>query len=318
MSEGKHGHMLPMGLFGVIAAIGLMVFVPRLHAISRVMVWFAGFHVLGAAVLGASVYVLGGNRLARTLRRARHDEYQFGWEPAWMLGPWIAASTLLGCAIVLEIAVPRIWGLALLATLQAAGFFAGGLIARTTASYDSAVLPMVDLRLGEESVVLDAGCGSGRTVLALNRAFPQARIVALDRFDSGYIEGGGRDLLERNLELAGIRQRVEIRKGDITHVPFEDGDFDAVVSAHAMDHLGDATMPGLREVRRVLKPDGHFLLAVWIPGWTMFAVASVLSFHLAGKKKWRTRVCEAGFKIADEGMFNGYYFLVLGRTEPLD
>ena len=45
-------------------------------------------------------------------------------------------------------------------------------------------------------------------------------------------------MLEQNLLLADIAERVEIKRGDLTAHPFDDATFDAVVSAHAIDHLG--------------------------------------------------------------------------------
>jgi ubiquinone/menaquinone biosynthesis C-methylase UbiE len=207
------------------------------------------------------------------------------------------------------------WPLAIAATLLAANFFAGGLFTRTVGQYEHALLPMVDLLSGEENVVLDAGCGAGRTTVALGRAQKKAQVVALDRFDSDYIEGGGRILLEQNLRQAGLTERVRIEHGDLTALPFADRTFDAVVSAHAIDHLGTSTEQGLREIQRVLKPGGRVLSVVWVPGWTMFSIANVLSFSLTPRKTWRKMLTSSGFVIADEGMFSGNWFAVLRKPE---
>ena len=64
---------------------------------------------------------------------------------------------------------------------------------------------------------------------------------------------------------------------------------------------------------RTLKPGGRFLLIVWVPGWTMFVVANVLSFLLASKRSWRRMATDAGFEIADEGTLNGSWFVVLRK-----
>ena len=106
---------------------------------------------------------------------------------------------------------------------------------------------------------------------------------------------------------------MDIERGDLTALPFPDATFDAAVSAHAIDHLGAQAPDGLREVHRVLKPGGRFLLIVWVPGWTMFAVVNVLSFRLVSKRSWRRMATDVGFAIADQGTFNGNWFAVLRK-----
>lgn len=310
-----HSHMWLVGMLGLAAGLALMIYVPSLPAISSAMLAFAGFHLVGAAVLAGSLYVLAGQRIIRRRQREDGARFNFGWAPAWTYGPWIAALIFGAASAALQLAEPPAWPLAMLLTFMAAAFFAGGLVTRAAGRYRSAVLPMVALLPADEGCVLDAGCGAGRTTVALGRAFKRARIVALDRFDSDYIEGGGRSLIEQNLRLAGLADRVEIKRGDLTELPFDEASFDAAASAHAVDHLGPQTQAGLREILRVLKPGARFLLIVWVRGWTMFAVANVLSFFLSSEPTWRRRVTDAGFAIADEGSFNGYWFAVLRKPQ---
>jgi SAM-dependent methyltransferase len=314
----KHGHMWPVGILGIAAGAILMIYVPSLKAISSVLLLLSVFHLVGAVVLLASLYVMAGSHLTQRLARLRGQNlagFDFGWAPGWTLGPWIASLILAAVAVAFQVARPANWPLAMLLTLLAAGFFAGGLVTRAAGRYENAVLPMVDLLSAGENVVLDAGCGSGRTTIALGRALKHGRIVALDRFDSDYIEGGGRQLLERNLNRAGLADRVQIERGDLTALPFPDRSFDAAVSAHAVDHLGPLKEQGLREILRVLRPGGRLLLVVWVPGWTMFAIANVLAFSLSPKKVWLRMAASAGFEVADEGMFNGAWFAVLQRRD---
>jgi hypothetical protein len=68
-------------------------------------------------------------------------------------------------------------------------------------------------------------------------------------------------------------------------------------------------------MHRVLKPGRRFLLIVWVPGWTMFAVANVLSLLLASRRSWRRIATDVGFAIADEGTFNGNWFAVLRKPD---
>ena len=311
-----------VSVLGVVAGLVLMIYVPSLKPVSGVLFLFAGFHLVGAIVLAASVYVMAGRGIFQRWSRRRegkHDtatKYDFGWAPAWTLGPWIASLVTASAAIAVYVAAPAWWPLAFLLALLAASFFAGGLITASSTRPDHAVLPMVDLLSGESDLVLDGGCGAGRTTVALGRALKKGRIVALDRFDSDYIEGGGRALLERNLRLAGLDARVEIKQGDLTELPFPDRTFDSVISAHAMDHLGPQIVQGLGEMLRVLKPGGRFLLVAWVPGWAMFAIASVLTFALKTRREWKQLANRAGFQIRDQGHFNGFWFLLLEKPTP--
>jgi len=314
----KHGHMAWVGIAGVAAGAALMIYVPSLKAISNALFLFAGFHLVGLVVLLASLYVMGGRKLGKRFASANKTtgaQFDFGWAPAWTYGPWIAALIFAAIAVVLQVVASAYWPAAMALTLLAAASFAGGLVTRSAGRYEEAFLPAVDLLSGDNGLVLDAGCGAGRTSIALGRAFKKSRIVALDRFDSDYIEDGGRLLLERNLQLAGLAERVRIENGDLTALPFADQSFDAVVSAHAIDHLGPQKKQGLREALRVLKPGGRLLLIVWVPGWTMFSVANVLAFSLTPKRAWRRMAANVGFVQSDEGSFNGIWFVLLQKLE---
>ena len=317
--EPKHRHMAWAGIAGVAAGAALMIYVPSLKPISSTLFLFGGFHLVGLVVVLASLYVIRGRKLGfgrrfASVTNGNDAGFDFGWAPGWIYGPWIVALIQAAIAVVIQVAAPGYWPLAMGLTLLAASSFAGGLTTRSVGHYEEALLPAVDLLSGGDNLVLDAGCGAGRTTIALGRAFKKDRIVAFDRFDSSYIEGGGRRLLEKNLLLAGLSERVQIESGDLTAMPFPDQTFDAVVSAHAIDHLGAKAEQALREALRVLKPGGRLLLIVSVPGWTMFSVASVLSFFLSGKQAWRRMSANVGFALKDEGSFNGVWFALLERT----
>ncbi len=313
--QRAHRHGWIVGLLGIIAGLALMLYVPSLNAVSNTLLFIAGFHLVGAVVLAASVYVTTRARFKKRSLKAGSDEatYDFGWAPGWVFGPLIAALIMLSAAVAVQIAAPEGWPAALLLTIMAVLFFAGHVFARSAQRLDHAALPMVDLLSSPSDLVLDGGCGAGRTTITLGRAAKQARFVALDRFDANYIAGGGRALLEHNLKLANMRERVDIKEGDLTQLPFPDGVFDSAISAHAMDHLGQHKALGLGEMYRALKPAGRFLLVVWVPGWTMFSVANILSLFLTSKAGWKRMVQRVGFSIQDEGMFNGMWFLLLKK-----
>lgn len=315
-----HSHTWIVGALGLIAGLFFLVYVPSLKAVSNSLLLFAGFHLVGGVVLLASLYILALRRFIQSMTSRRGEsatrageKYDFGWGPEWMNGLAVATLVAVSAAIAIQVTAPNWWPLAFLTLLLGAAFFVGNFIMRSARSTDHVVLPMVDLLQGDQDVVLDAGCGSGRTTIALSRALRNGRVVAVDRFDAGYIDNGGRDLLERNLRVAGLEGRVRIQTADLTALPFEEGSFDSAVSTNVYDHLGQNKEQALREIFRVLKPGGRFLMAVWVPGWAMFAVANALSFFLTSKEGWRAMARRAGLEIVDEGAINSVWFVVLKK-----
>jgi SAM-dependent methyltransferase len=310
-----HSHTWVVGALGVAAGLILMIYVPSLEVVSRSILLFAGFHVVGGVVLLASLYGAGLRDVIRRFRRmpARPDAYDFGWGPEWMNGLAVAALVAFAGAVAIQVASPDWWPLAFAALALGAFFLVGNFIMRSFRSREHIVLPMVDLLRGDSDLVLDAGCGAGRTTIALSRVLREGSVVAVDRFDAGYIDDGGRALLARNLQIAGLTGRVRVETADLTALPFADASFDSAVSTNAYDHLGSHKQQGLREAHRVLKPGGRFLLAVWVPGWPMFAVANILSFFLTSRRGWQQMAENAGFRVIDQGAFNYAWFVLLQK-----
>lgn len=314
-----HSHTWVVGALGLVAGLLLLLYVPTLEAVSKSILLFAGFHLIGGAVILASLYVMALRRLLRRLVRRPASasdasaSYDFGWGPEWMNGLAVGAAVMVSAAIAVEAAAPAWWPAAFVLLALAAAFFAGNSIMRSFRSLDHVVLPMVDLLRGERDLVLDAGCGAGRTTVALRRILGDGHIVAVDRFDADYIDDGGRQLLERNLRIAGLADRVRIEKADLAALPFDAATFDSAVSTNVFDHLGRQKEQALREIFRVLKPGGQFLMAVWVPGVAMFAVANALSFFLTSKEGWRAMARRAGFEVVDEVAFNFAWFTVLKK-----
>ncbi len=89
--------------------------------------------------------------------------------------------------------------------------------------------------------ILDVGCGKGHLVKALSELG---------------IDAVGIDL---NPNAADVAVVPRVRTMSATHLDFEDGAFDAVVSFHAIEHIPPID-EALREIARVVKPSGKVLL----------------------------------------------------------
>lgn len=99
-----------------------------------------------------------------------------------------------------------------------------------------------------EGPLLEIGCGQGATTEGLLSRLPGVSVVATD-YDPEEVA-----LAERR--LAG---RAKVERADATHLLYEDGAFATVVEMNALHHI-PAWPQALREIRRVLKPGGQFLL----------------------------------------------------------
>jgi SAM-dependent methyltransferase len=102
--------------------------------------------------------------------------------------------------------------------------------------------------------VLDVACGTG--VVAITAARLGGLVTALDLTPQ---------LLERAKENARLaRVQIEFHEGDVEHLPFPDGHFEAVLS-----QFGHIFAPrpevAIAEMLRVLKPGGTIAFSSWPP-----------------------------------------------------
>lgn len=112
------------------------------------------------------------------------------------------------------------------------------------------VLAFLDA-LSARSRVLDVGCAHGRHVVPALLAGHAA---------------AGMDLSRRFLSIARSRMpSAGWVQGSATALPFREGAFDACLSISMLHHLPTEAdrLAVLREIRRVLRPGGRVLVAVW-------------------------------------------------------
>ncbi|MBU3061244.1 class I SAM-dependent methyltransferase [Nocardia sp. NEAU-G5] len=109
------------------------------------------------------------------------------------------------------------------------------------------------LDIGPDSTVLDAGSGIGGTARFIAERFG-CRVSAIDLTDS-YC-----DTARWLNGLVGLDDRITVREGDVTELPFADSSFDFVFSQHVQMNVADKGLL-YREARRVSRGDGR--LAIW-------------------------------------------------------
>ena len=161
--------------------------------------------------------------------------------------------------------------------------------------------------------VLDVGAGSGRASIGVLLARPHTTAIGVDIY-SGYwgIDENTPERFMKNARIAGVAERAAARVGDMRELPFGNGEFDAVVSSYAIDHLRRDERPkAIAEVARVLKPGGEFLLSIIRVDWKTWVVSPLLAHHPSqDPEPWRVLLRDNGFSVQEEGSrFTTLYFL---------
>jgi SAM-dependent methyltransferase len=96
----------------------------------------------------------------------------------------------------------------------------------------------------EHARILDAGCGSGRTLDDLSKR--------------GTVTGTE---IHRDGAQAARDRGHEVHEAPVEALPFDDDTFDLVTCLDVIEHTDD-DVKALRELRRVTKPGGHAVLTV--------------------------------------------------------
>jgi len=108
--------------------------------------------------------------------------------------------------------------------------------------------------LPERCRILELGCGTGALWLENLNRIPEGWEIILSDFSEGMVKQAEEDLGR------GRHFEFEVVDAQSTPLPLETESFDAVIANHMLYHLSDRPA-ALSEVRRILKPGGHFYSA---------------------------------------------------------
>lgn len=137
------------------------------------------------------------------------------------------------------------------------------------------------LTLPQPKEILEIGCGGGATLGRLHTKFEQAQITGVD-YSSVSVEQS----LKWNRSL-GEKGIVKVIEGSVEAMPFEENQFDAIVTVESF-YFWPKPKENLKEVCRVLKPKGQFLLIADIydnGNLSDHAKENVQMFHMTNPTK---------------------------------
>ncbi len=127
--------------------------------------------------------------------------------------------------------------------------------------------------LGSGHTVLDVACGTGVLAReARKRVGPDGNVTGIDAA-AGMLA-----------VAAGLDPEIEWEQGQAEELPFPDDSFDRVLSQFGLMFFNDRVR-ALREMLRVVRPGGRFVVAVWdaIENLPAYAASAALLEELAGK-----------------------------------
>jgi ubiquinone/menaquinone biosynthesis C-methylase UbiE len=107
--------------------------------------------------------------------------------------------------------------------------------------------------------VADIGCGDGIMAAGLCKRAGPSRLVGFD------IVPTNREVLAERCHRYGVGElpaQLEFRASGEVELPSPDAEFDFVYSWSAFEHVS-RPVEMLAEIRRILRPDGHFFLQLW-------------------------------------------------------
>ena len=123
----------------------------------------------------------------------------------------------------------------------------------STNPYDWHCWVFEQFHIPPQAKVMELGCGPGKLWLNNAERIPEGWQVTLTDFSPGMLQ-------ENQRNLQAVQHHFNYQVVDAQSIPFADATFDAVIANHMLYHVPDRAK-AIAEVRRVLKPEGHFYAA---------------------------------------------------------
>jgi ubiquinone/menaquinone biosynthesis C-methylase UbiE len=109
------------------------------------------------------------------------------------------------------------------------------------------------VRMGKDFIILDIGCGGGRTISKLASIASKGKVYGVD------ISEDSVQVAKNYNERLVNEGKVDIRVSSVSQLPFKDDSFD-LVTAVETHYYWPKFEEDLCEVLRITKPDGIFLV----------------------------------------------------------
>lgn len=123
------------------------------------------------------------------------------------------------------------------------------------------MLNLIDWKGNEH--VLDIGTGRGLLMIGAAKRLKTGKAIGIDIWNAEDLSGNLVENTLKNVELEGVKDKIEIRSEDARSMSFADSSFDVILSLLCLHNINHKTEreAACREIARVLKPGGTALLS---------------------------------------------------------
>jgi SAM-dependent methyltransferase len=126
------------------------------------------------------------------------------------------------------------------------------------------MLNMISWR-GDEQV-LDVGTGRGLLLVGAVRRLTSGKGTGIDVWSTKDLSGNSMERTQTNVEVEGVKDKVELRSEDARKLSFPEASFDVVLSNLCLHNIPDEAgrAQACREIARVLKTGGTAIISDFI------------------------------------------------------
>jgi SAM-dependent methyltransferase len=163
-------------------------------------------------------------------------------------------------------------------------------------------LSLVDIQ--DSWTMLDIGCGGGATLKRLLKRSQDAKVYGIDISGESVAKA-------RQINVDVLDKQVFVQQGSAEKLPYEDGMFDLVTAVETVYFWPN--LPNcMQEVRRVLKPGGHFAIMVEVVDTDSKWMNVVEGMTAYTPEQLKTLLDDAGFTQTEIHRKKPSYATILG------
>ena len=139
--------------------------------------------------------------------------------------------------------------------------------------------------------ILDVGTGPGQIPIRLCGVDPRARVLGIDLSESML------EAAERNVEIAGIKERIRFALGDAKEMTLAEGGYEAVISNSLVHHIPTPSQV-LAEMARLVAPGGTLMVRDLYRPEDQSTIAALVSRYAGGESASARSLFEASLNAA--------------------